>query len=115
GRGGHSRAILARLADGGRVIAFDKDPVAVRHAQTLEDPRLEIIHASFAELARELARRNVPDIAGVLLDLGVSSPQIDEPARGFSFRNDGPLDMRMDPTRGEPASQWLARAPLDEL
>ena len=115
GRGGHSRAILAQLGDRGRVIAFDKDPSAVAHARTLADPRLEIIHASFAELARELARRSVTEVAGVLFDLGVSSPQIDDATRGFSFRNDGPLDMRMDPTRGEPASQWLARAPLDEL
>lgn len=128
GRGGHSRAILARLGRQGRLIAFDKDPQAVAAAEGLAresaanatgnaaaSPRFAIVHESFATLAAEMARRGLPSVQGILLDLGVSSPQIDEAGRGFSFRNDGPLDMRMDPTRGMPASEWLATASLDEI
>ncbi|MGN6317747.1 16S rRNA (cytosine(1402)-N(4))-methyltransferase RsmH, partial [Trinickia sp.] len=115
GRGGHSRAVLTKLAEGGRLIAFDKDPQAIATARAIADPRFEIVHESFASLAPALAARGVERVAGVLLDLGVSSPQLDDPTRGFSFRADGPLDMRMDPTRGESAAQWLARASQQEL
>ena len=115
GRGGHSRAVLAQLGQGGRLIAFDKDPQAIATARAIADPRFEIVHESFASLAPALAARGVERVAGVLLDLGVSSPQLDDPARGFSFRADGPLDMRMDPTRGESAADWLARASQQEL
>jgi 16S rRNA (cytosine1402-N4)-methyltransferase len=115
GRGGHSRAVLARLGEAGRLIAFDKDPLAIATAARIEDPRFAIVHESFAALRDELDARGVGRVAGVLLDLGVSSPQVDDPARGFSFRADGPLDMRMDPTRGESAAAWLARASVQEL
>jgi len=108
GRGGHSRLILSRLAPTGRLIGFDKDPEAVQTAQSVAagDPRFAIRHQGFAQLG-ELAPASV---AGVLMDLGISSPQIDNPERGFSFRNDGPLDMRMDSTRGQSVAQWLAVA-----
>ncbi|MCX4165550.1 MULTISPECIES: 16S rRNA (cytosine(1402)-N(4))-methyltransferase RsmH [Paraburkholderia] len=115
GRGGHSRAVLGRLGEAGRLIAFDKDPLAIATAQQIADPRFEIVHESFASLRDALAARGVGRVSGVLLDLGVSSPQIDDPERGFSFRADGPLDMRMDPTRGESAADWLARATVQEL
>ncbi|WP_179404932.1 16S rRNA (cytosine(1402)-N(4))-methyltransferase RsmH [Burkholderia guangdongensis] len=115
GRGGHSRAVLARLAPGGRLVAFDKDPRAIEEAQRIEDARFSIAHDSFASMRGALAARGIDKVSGVLLDLGVSSPQVDDPARGFSFRADGPLDMRMDPTRGESAAEWLARASLQEL
>ena len=111
GRGGHSRLILSRLAPQGRLIAFDKDPEAIQEAQRITDPRFSIRHEGFRHL-RELEPASV---AGVLMDLGVSSPQIDNPARGFSFRADGPLDMRMDPTRGVSAAQWLATAPVEQM
>jgi len=110
GRGGHSRAVLAALAPTGRLIAFDKDPEAIADAATLQDPRFSICHASFGHMRAELAARGVERVNGVLLDLGVSSPQIDNPERGFSFRFDAPLDMRMDTTRGETAADFLARA-----
>lgn len=110
GRGGHSRRILERLGPGGRLVAFDKDPAAITEAGTVEDARFAIEHDSFAQMARCLDARGVEQVAGVLLDLGISSPQIDEGARGFSFRMDGPLDMRMDTTRGITAAQWLAEA-----
>ncbi|MDO5652762.1 MAG: 16S rRNA (cytosine(1402)-N(4))-methyltransferase RsmH [Brachymonas sp.] len=112
GRGGHSRAVLGRLAPEGRLLAFDKDTQAVAHAQaTMDDSRFSIRHASFAEMAE------LPDasVDGILLDLGVSSPQIDTPDRGFSFRHDGPLDMRMDTTRGQSVAQWLATAEQAEI
>ncbi|MCA3804612.1 16S rRNA (cytosine(1402)-N(4))-methyltransferase RsmH [Burkholderia sp.] len=115
GRGGHSRAVLGRLASAGRLIAFDKDPRAIETAQGIEDARFSIVHDSFASMRDALAARGVEKVSGVLLDLGVSSPQVDDPARGFSFRADGPLDMRMDPTRGESAAEWLARASVQEL
>ena len=112
GRGGHSRAILAQLNPEGRLTAYDKDPQAVAHAQTtVDDTRFCIRHASFTEM-RELPARSVD---GVLLDLGVSSPQIDTPQRGFSFRHDGPLDMRMDTTRGQSAADWLATADTQQI
>ena len=111
GRGGHSRALLAKLSPRGRLIAFDRDPEAVAAARsTIADARFAIEHAPFSELKQRLAARGVLSIDGLLLDLGVSSPQIDNPARGFSFRHDAPLDMRMDPTRGESAADFLARA-----
>jgi 16S rRNA (cytosine1402-N4)-methyltransferase len=117
GRGGHSRHILERLSTKGRLIAFDKDPQAVEVAQKLahEDSRFVIVHDSFATLDVQLAALNIEKIDGVLLDLGVSSPQVDEAERGFSFRADGPLDMRMDTTRGMAASEWLASATQENL
>ncbi len=115
GRGGHARAILARLAPSGRLVAADRDPEAGRAARGLDDPRFTFLHAWFSELPERLAALGVDRVHGVLLDLGISSPQIDDPARGFSFRHDGPLDMRMDPTRGESAAEFLARADVREL
>jgi 16S rRNA (cytosine1402-N4)-methyltransferase len=119
GRGGHARALLARLSSAGRLLAFDKDPDAVRAAQSgaarIDDPRFAIEHASFASMRERLAARGISALHGVLLDLGVSSPQIDEPARGFSFRFDAPLDMRMDTSRGETAAQFLERADERQL
>ena len=106
GRGGHTRLILSRLASQGRLIAFDKDPDALPEAASIQDPRFSIRHQGFRHLG-ELPQASV---AGVLLDLGISSPQIDNPVRGFSFRFEGPLDMRMDTTRGESVAQWLATA-----
>jgi 16S rRNA (cytosine1402-N4)-methyltransferase len=108
GRGGHSRKILERLGKRGRLIAFDKDPQAVATAHTIADSRFEIVHDSFATVRDALAARGIAQVDGVLLDLGISSPQVDDAARGFSFRADGPLDMRMDTTRGMSAAQWLA-------
>ena len=112
GRGGHARALLARLSPQGSLVAFDKDPQAVAAAEALRagDARLTIVHASFAEMRERLAELGIQHVHGVLLDLGVSSPQIDDPSRGFSFRFDAPLDMRMDTTRGETAAEFLARA-----
>ncbi len=112
GRGGHSRAVLQRLNAQGRLIAFDHDPEAIAAATALRDadPRFAIVHASFGAMQAELAARGIERVDGVLLDLGVSSPQIDTPERGFSFRHDAPLDMRMDTTRGETAAEFLARA-----
>ena len=110
GRGGHSRKILERLGPRGRLIAFDKDPLAIATAQTITDPRFAIVHDSFATLDEALAAHGVTQVDGVLMDLGISSPQVDDAARGFSFRFDGPLDMRMDTTRGVSAAQWLATA-----
>ncbi len=115
GRGGHARAILARLAPAGRLLAFDRDPAALDAALALVDPRFSFRACWFSEIAGALAEGGVERIDGALLDLGISSPQIDDPARGFSFRADGPLDMRMDPTRGESAAAFLARATAREL
>lgn len=113
GRGGHTEVMLARLDSHARVFAFDRDPEAVKSRPDLAaDPRLEIIHAPFSAASTLLAERGVAgNLCGVLLDLGVSSPQLDDPARGFSFRADGPLDMRMDPTRGQSVADWLNAAP----
>jgi 16S rRNA (cytosine1402-N4)-methyltransferase len=114
GRGGHSRLLLSRLSQKGRVVAIDRDLQAVAAATTgatrVDDPRFSIHHTSFAHMADTLAAQGVTKVHGVLLDLGVSSPQIDDPERGFSFRFDGPLDMRMDTSRGESAADFLARA-----
>ena len=117
GRGGHSRAILAELGESGRLIGLDRDPSAVAVARNLaqEDPRFEIAHTAFSELEPALDSLAVSRVDGILMDLGVSSPQLDEPERGFSFQADGPLDMRMDPTAGESAADWIARADADEI
>ncbi|MCB1978442.1 MAG: 16S rRNA (cytosine(1402)-N(4))-methyltransferase RsmH [Burkholderiaceae bacterium] len=111
GRGGHSRRLLSRLPPGARLLAFDKDPEAIQEAARIQDARFSIRHAGF----RELADLPPQSAAGVLLDLGISSPQIDSPERGFSFRFDGPLDMRMDTTRGQSAAEWLADAPVEKI
>jgi len=111
GRGGHSRLILSKLSPQGRLIAFDKDLDAIAAAEQIQDPRFSIRHQGFTHLG-EL---DAGSIDGVLMDLGVSSPQIDNPARGFSFRNDGPLDMRMDTTRGQSVSEWLAEAEVQHI
>ncbi|MGY4830635.1 16S rRNA (cytosine(1402)-N(4))-methyltransferase RsmH [Sphaerotilaceae bacterium SBD11-9] len=114
GRGGHSRLLLSRLSPAGRLVAIDRDLQAVAAATSgatrVDDPRFSIHHTSFANMASALAAQGVNKVHGLLLDLGVSSPQIDDPERGFSFRFDGPLDMRMDTTRGESAADFLARA-----
>lgn len=115
GRGGHARLILERLAPAGRLIALDRDPQAADAARSIADPRFRFVHARFSRMAATLAALGVTRVSGILLDIGVSSPQIDDPARGFSLRGDGPLDMRMDPTSGPSAAQWLATATLDEL
>jgi len=111
GRGGHTRLMLSKLSDKGRVIAFDKDPEAVAVAQQIQDPRLSIRHEGFAHLG-DLPHASVD---GVLMDLGISSPQVDNPARGFSFRHNGPLDMRMDTTRGQSVQEWLAEADMQHI
>jgi 16S rRNA (cytosine1402-N4)-methyltransferase len=111
GRGGHSRLILSRLAPQAQLIAFDKDLDAIAEAAHITDPRFSIRHQGFSHL-HEL---EAGAVAGVLFDLGISSPQVDNPARGFSFRSDGPLDMRMDTTRGQSVAQWLATAELNEI
>lgn len=118
GRGGHSRAILQQLNESGQLLAFDKDPQAVAAGRELEvtDNRFAIVHESFVALAEEAERREVAGrVAGILLDLGVSSPQLDQADRGFSFLQDGPLDMRMDPTRGISAADWVNSAPEEEI
>ncbi len=110
GRGGHARAVLQRLGPDGRLIAFDKDPQAIAHAAaTFDDPRLTVLHADFASMTSALHALGVSSVDGILMDLGVSSPQIDDASRGFSFRFNAPLDMRMDTTRGETAAEFLAR------
>ena len=118
GRGGHTRAVLAQLGADGRMLGFDKDPQAIATGQQLaaEDARFAIVQRSFAEMADELAHRGLlGKVDGVLLDLGVSSPQLDDASRGFSFLQDGPLDMRMNPDAGESAAQWIARADEEEI
>ncbi len=110
GRGGHTRGLLDRLGPDGRLIAIDRYPEAVAAARAINDPRFSIDHAPFSELADVLNAHRVVAIDGVLIDLGVSSPQLDDASRGFSFRHDGPLDMRMDPTRGVSARDWLLAA-----
>ncbi|MDP5237952.1 16S rRNA (cytosine(1402)-N(4))-methyltransferase RsmH [Uliginosibacterium sp. 31-16] len=115
GRGGHSGRILAALGAQGRLIAFDRDPRAIEAGKALNDPRLTLVHEPFSEFASTLDALGVDAVDGVLMDLGVSSPQLDDPSRGMSFRFDAPLDMRMDPTRGESAAQWLARASVAEM
>jgi len=111
GRGGHSRLILSRLSERGRLVGFDKDTQAIATAAQMNDPRFSIVHDSFATMREALADKGIARVDGILLDLGISSPQVDDAARGFSFRNDGPLDMRMDTTRGVSAAEWLATVP----
>ena len=117
GRGGHARALLARLDADSRVYAFDKDPQAqaVGAQMAAEDPRLVMIHASFAELTTQLQRLGVSQVDGVMADLGVSSPQLDQAERGFSFMNDGLLDMRMDNSQGQTAAEWLLQIEEEPL
>ena len=116
GRGGHSRLILSRLGPKGRLLAIDRDPLAIAEAQTIDDPRFEMIPGAFSGLADYLRERDLAgQVDGLLLDLGVSSPQLDDAERGFSFQKDGPLDMRMDPTSGISASEWLAKAEADDI
>ncbi|AFJ48337.1 16S rRNA (cytosine(1402)-N(4))-methyltransferase RsmH [Shimwellia blattae] len=111
GRGGHSRLILSRLGPEGRLLAIDRDPQAIEASKAINDPRFSIVHGPFSALAEYARERDLQGrIDGILLDLGVSSPQLDDPERGFSFMRDGPLDMRMDPTRGQSASDWLLNA-----
>ena len=112
GRGGHSREILKHLNSQSKLIAFDKDLQAIAEAKTIQDPRFQIIHESFASMAEKVPSNSID---GVLLDLGISSPQIDDPSRGFSFRGDGPLDMRMDTTQGQSAAEWLAVAEQKDI
>ncbi len=117
GRGGHARAVLAALSADGRLVAIDRDPAAEAAARALAalDPRFVFRRAWFSDLPAVVAELAPGGVDGVLLDLGISSPQIDDAARGFSFRHDGPLDMRMDPSRGESAADFLARATVREL
>ena len=115
GRGGHTRAILERLGPHGHVLALDRDPQAIATAREIRDQRLIVMHRPFAELAAAVGETGFGAVDGVLLDVGVSSPQIDEGARGFSFRFDAPLDMRMDTSQGETAAAFLARADLKEI
>jgi 16S rRNA (cytosine1402-N4)-methyltransferase len=111
GRGGHSRLILSQLGEKGQLIAIDRDPQAIAAAAEINDPRFSIVHGPFSALAEYVEERGLTGkIDGVLLDLGVSSPQLDDAERGFSFMRDGPLDMRMDPTRGQSAAEWLMSA-----
>ena len=115
GRGGHSREILARLGARGRVLALDRDPAALEARGGIDDERFELVHESFSILRDVLRARGVEYVDGILLDLGVSSPQLDDPLRGFSFRFDAPLDMRMDTSRGVTAAEWLAHADEHEI
>jgi 16S rRNA (cytosine1402-N4)-methyltransferase len=115
GRGGHSRALLERLTATGRLIALDRDPQAEAAAQAIDDPRFRFVRTRFSRMAATLAAMDITRVQAILLDVGVSSPQLDDPQRGFSFRSNGPLDMRMDPDSGESAAEWLAHASVDEL
>ncbi|WP_409158551.1 16S rRNA (cytosine(1402)-N(4))-methyltransferase RsmH [Pectobacterium sp. B2J-2] len=116
GRGGHSRLILSQLGPEGRLLAIDRDPQAIEAAKAIDDPRFSIIHGAFSAIAEYVAELGLTgQIDGVLFDLGVSSPQLDDPERGFSFMRDGPLDMRMDPTRGLSAAEWLMKAEADDI
>jgi 16S rRNA (cytosine1402-N4)-methyltransferase len=115
GRGGHSREILRRLGGLGRLVALDRDPEAVAVARAITDGRFTALHASFGQLREALAGQGIEQVDGVLMDLGVSSPQLEAAGRGFSFRLDGPLDMRMDVSRGITAAQWLATASENQI
>lgn len=117
GRGGHTRALLEKLGPNAKVIALDQDPQAIQAAETLQsDPRFDIIHTPFSNLQQVLEKRQLTGkVTGILFDLGVSSPQLDDAERGFSFMRDGPLDMRMDTTQGETAAEWLNNAKKDEI
>ena len=117
GRGGHSRLILSRLGEKGRLVVFDKDPqaIAVAHELAARDGRVSVVHDGFSSFQTALDGLGIGQIDGALFDLGISSPQIDDGSRGFSFRFDAPLDMRMDTTRGMSAAEWLAAADEDEI
>lgn len=116
GRGGHSRVILSKLGPNGRLFSIDRDPQAIEAAKKIDDPRFTIIHGPFSGIERYAEEYDlINQVDGVLFDLGVSSPQLDDADRGFSFMKDGPLDMRMDPTSGIPVSQWLLEADLDDI
>lgn len=115
GRGGHSRLILEQLGKGGRLIAFDRDPEAVKAGADIRDPRFVMRHSAFSRAGEMLRNENIAGVDGLLLDLGVSSPQLDDGHRGFSFRHDGPLDMRMDPGHGTSVAQWLDTASEAEI
>ncbi|MCU4610219.1 16S rRNA (cytosine(1402)-N(4))-methyltransferase RsmH [Acinetobacter ursingii] len=117
GRGGHTRALLEKLDANARVYAFDKDPqaLAVAHELAQRDSRFQIIHASFADLQAELNRIGITQVDGIMADLGVSSPQLDQAERGFSFMQDGPLDMRMDNSQGQTAAEWLLDIKEEDL
>ncbi|MDD2741923.1 MAG: 16S rRNA (cytosine(1402)-N(4))-methyltransferase RsmH [Rhodocyclaceae bacterium] len=115
GRGGHSRLILSRLNENGRLIAVDRDLQAIAAGAAITDPRFNLVHRAFGDLAEAANEAGVMGVDGVLLDVGVSSPQIDDGERGFSFRHDAPLDMRMDTTQGETAAEWLARAEIRDI
>ncbi|MCK9284778.1 MAG: 16S rRNA (cytosine(1402)-N(4))-methyltransferase RsmH [Rhodocyclaceae bacterium] len=115
GRGGHSREILSRLGPQGRLIALDRDPAAIAAGQAVRDPRFTLVHSWFGGLDQVMDGLGVAQANGVLMDIGVSSPQLDEGGRGFSFRFDAPLDMRMDTSQGETAAEWLARAEQREI
>ena len=115
GRGGHSRAILEQLDAGGRLLAMDRDPAAIAAGDSIGDPRLTLVHSSFSHIGEVLTNAGRAQLDGILMDLGVSSPQLDTPERGMSFRFDAPLDMRMDTTQGETAADWLARAEQHDI
>ena len=115
GRGGHSRRILAELNEKGRLVAVDRDPHAIAAGAAIIDSRFELVHRAFGEIAEAAGEAGVRDVDGILFDVGVSSPQIDDGGRGFSFRHDAPLDMRMDTTQGETAAEWLARADIRDI
>ncbi len=117
GRGGHSRLLLSRLGPDARLVVFDKDPVAIQAALQLQalDARVSVVHGGFASMREELEALGLTQVDGVMLDLGVSSPQIDDAERGFSFMREGPLDMRMDTSSGMTAAQWLAEASVEEI
>ncbi|UCV19556.1 16S rRNA (cytosine(1402)-N(4))-methyltransferase RsmH [Ferribacterium limneticum] len=115
GRGGHSRRILSALNEKGRLVAVDRDPQAIAAGAAIDDSRFLLVHRAFGELAEAADEAGVSDVDGVLFDVGVSSPQIDDGERGFSFRYDAPLDMRMDTTQGETAAEWLARAEIRDI
>ena len=115
GRGGHSRRILSVLNEKGHLVAVDRDPQAIAAGAAIDDPRFLLVHRAFGELGAAAAEAGVSDVDGILFDVGVSSPQIDDGERGFSFRYDAPLDMRMDTTQGETAAEWLARAEIRDI
>jgi len=115
GRGGHSRRILSELNEKGRLVAVDRDPQAIAAGAAINDSRFLLVHRAFCEIAEAAAEAGVQGVDGILFDVGVSSPQIDDGGRGFSFRHDAPLDMRMDTTQGETAAEWLARAEIRDI
>ena len=115
GRGGHGRRILSALGGAGRLVATDRDPQAIAAGALIDDPRFQLVHRAFGEIGQAAAEAGVSAADGILFDVGVSSPQIDDGERGFSFRYDAPLDMRMDTTQGETAAEWLARAEIRDI